>query len=180
MELLDPDPVPDPTAADDPPAPPPPAPAKTSRSSGQLLLLAALIITALAGVALALLAFLFFISSPSRLLDAPQPEQRVVSRLDYGSGRNDTIGEEFDVPRGCSKVILHFEGEQLDKDVDVAFVDFDIYDRKNNDYAADNSGPHRLEPEGQGSDSLRLEPGATYFVETSAYNATWSYRINCE
>lgn len=174
MELLD--PQPDPVPAAEPLPPPPPAPAKAKTS--QTLLLVSLVVVAIAGVALALL-FSLWVFTPSPL-NEPRSEQRVVSRLDYGSGRNDTIGEEFDVPRGCTKIILHFEGEQLDKDVDVAFVDFDIYDRENNDYAADNSGPHRLEPEGRGSDSMRLEPGATYFVETSAYNATWSYRINCE
>lgn len=176
MELLDPDPVPDPTAADEPPAPPPPAPVKAK--TGQTLLLASLVVIAIAGVALALM-FSFWVFTPTTLSE-PRSEQRVVSRLDYGSGRNDTVGDEFDVPRGCTKIVLHYEGEQLDRDVDVAFVDFDIYDRDNNDYAADNSGPHRLEPTGQGSDSLRLESGNTYFVETSAFNATWSYRINCE
>lgn len=180
MESLDPDPVPNPTAAADPPAPPPPAPAKAGRSSGQLLLLAALIITALAGTALALLAFLFFISSPSRLLGAPQTEQRVVSRLVTDSGRDDDVSNEFTVPRGCTKIILHYEGEQLDNDIDVAWVGFRVYDEEIAEYGIDNSGPHDLLDSAAGSSRLTLPAGSTYYVETSAFNATWNYRINCE
>lgn len=175
MESLDPDPVPDPTPVEEVK----PAPPKLSRSADISLIIAFILLGA-AGLFFLIRGVWDFVT-PDRTSTLRQVEPpRVVSRLDYGSGRNDTIGEEFTVPRGCTKVILHFEGEQLDKDVDVAFVDFDIYDRENNDYAADNSGPHRLEPTGQGSDSLRLQPNVTYFVETSAYNATWSYRINCE
>jgi hypothetical protein len=169
MESLEPDPVPNPTA-----------PAKAGRSSGQLLLLAALIITALAGTALALLAFLFFISSPSRLLGAPRTEQRVVSRLVYDSGRGDTISEEFDVPQGCRKVVLNFSGDQIDHDIDVAWVGFRVYDRDIADYSIDSSGPHDLLDSGDGSSRLTLPAGSTYYVETSAFNATWNYRINCE
>lgn len=100
--------------------------------------------------------------------------------IDEGRGRNDRVGHDFKVPAGCTKPILSFSGRVVDKDVDVAFANFRIHDTEITDYAADSSGPHDLDPTGSGSDRLMIEAGHTYYVETSAYNANWSYTIECE
>lgn len=100
--------------------------------------------------------------------------------IDEGRGRNDRVGHDFKVPAGCKKPILSFSGRVVDKDVDVAFANFRIHDTEITDYAVDSSGPHDLDPTGSGSDRLAIEAGHTYYVETSAYNANWSYTIECE
>lgn len=178
MELLDPAPDPVPESAVEPLPQPPPA---SRFTTGQTLLLVGLVVVAIFGAALAVLVILFLASSPSRLLSgSPRTEQRVVSRLDYDSGRSDTIGHEFDVPRGCTKIILYYEGEPNDRGIDVAWVGFRIYDEEIADYSIDSSGPHDLLESDTGSSRLTLPAGSTYYVETSSFNADWSYRINCE
>lgn len=97
-----------------------------------------------------------------------------------GSGRNDIVSDEFRLPAGCSKPILYFDGRAIDRDVDVAFVNFRFYDEEITDYAVDSSGPHDLVPTGEGSDRLRIEAGHTYYIEISAFNANWSYHVDCD
>lgn len=109
-----------------------------------------------------------------------EPQARVVTRLDYGSGHGDKVGDEFDVSYGCRKIVLTFSGEQLDDDIDVAWVAFRVYDAEIADYSIDHSGPHDLLDSSEGSSRLTLPAGSTYYVETSAFNAGWYYRINCE
>lgn len=179
MESLDPEPVPDPIpAAEPPPVAPPPPPGRFS--TGQTLLLAALVIMAIAGVALGALVLLFWMPTLASILSAPPTEQHVVSRLVYDDGRGDAISEEFDVPRGCTKIILYYEAEPNDHGVDVSWISFRVYDQAISDYSIDNSGPHDLLDSDAGSSRLTLPAGSTYYVETTSFNATWSYRINCE
>lgn len=114
------------------------------------------------------------------LVATPRPRTQFTERIVSGSGRGDTVSEEFDVPWGCSKAILTYSGQQIDRDIDVAWVSFRVYDRQIADYSIDSSGPHDLIDSDSGSSRLTLPAGNTYYVETTAFNASWRFHIDCD
>lgn len=83
----------------------------------------------------------------------------------------------YPLPAGCARQTLTYEGEQIDNDVDVAFVNFRVYDTQGN--PADSAiGPADLLDASSGLGLWTLGSG-TYSIEISSFNAEWSYKLQC-
>lgn len=100
-----------------------------------------------------------------------------IETLIIGSGRGDEVSEDFDVPASCPRQVLTYNGEQIDDDVDVAFVNFRVHDMQG-DPADSAIGPADLLDTSEGSGRWALDRG-TYSIEITSYNATWGYKLQC-
>lgn len=174
MESTDPDTDPDPAPSPVEEVKPP------SSRSADISLIIVVVLLGIAGLFFAVRGVFNLIipDRPSALRQVEPP--RVVERLIRQTGRGDRISEEFDVPTGCRKPILSFDGSAIDEDIDVAWVGFRIYDRDIADHGIDHSGPHDLLDSPQGSTRLTLPAESTYYVETTSFNAIWHFQIDCE
>ena len=139
------------------------------------VLLVGLLIAALVGVGLVVLAIVTgALFLPSRVGTARSSEDTVGQIISRGSGTGDHSNRAFTVPAGCRRQELTYSGEMTS---DAAFITLKVYDAYG--IPAESAvGPVELADEPSGAAQWTLDAG-DYSIEVTASDTEWRYGLTC-
>lgn len=110
--------------------------------------------------------------------ETPAPAAPSTSIVARGSGTGDEVSDDFRIPRNCDRQQLSYKGTQIDPDIDVAWVNFRVYDA-DGDPAESAIGPADFLDAESGAGLWTLDAGGPYTIEVTSGNADWSYTLRC-